>query len=113
MSVQVVGVHAGSVGALAGPSPRLVRAAHEFEGQLMKELLKPLTDSDGLTGSPDEAGSALGEYAAESLAVGISQQGGLGIADRILGELSHFRTQPTTGKVTENLRADTVLREPK
>ena len=31
-------------------SPRLVRAAHEFEGQMMKELLKPMTSGDALTG---------------------------------------------------------------
>ena len=111
MSAQVAGAHAAAAGTQAGPSPRLVRAAHEFEGQLMKELLKPLTESDGLTGGSDEAGSALGEFAAESLAEGISRQGGLGIAGRILGALSHFRTEPAPGKVTGNLHADTVLRE--
>ena len=32
------------------PQPRLVRAAHEFEAQMMKELLKPMTASGSLTG---------------------------------------------------------------
>lgn len=114
MSVLVAGVYAGTSGtASAAPSPRLVRAAHEFEGQMMKELLKPLTDSDGLTGSSaaDGSDSALGEFAAESLAQGISQEGGFGIASKILGDLSHFSNQPASGTVTRNLHANTVLRE--
>ena len=37
----------------SAPQPRLVRAAHEFEGQMMKELLKPMTDGDALTGAED------------------------------------------------------------
>ena len=69
--------------------PRLIRAAHEFEGQMLKELLKPLTAGDGLTG--DEADSSkgiLGEYASEALGKALSEQGGFGIADRILHDLS-------------------------
>ena len=31
------------------PQPRLVRAAHEFEAQMMKEILKPMSGSDALT----------------------------------------------------------------
>ena len=34
---------------IAGPSPKLVHAAHEFEAQMMKELLKPMTEGDALT----------------------------------------------------------------
>ena len=33
---------ADASGASAVPQPRLVRAAHEFEAQMMKELMKPL-----------------------------------------------------------------------
>jgi HAMP domain-containing protein len=32
---------------LQTPQPRLVRAAHEFEAQMMKELLKPMTGGMG------------------------------------------------------------------
>ena len=73
-------------------SPRLVRAAHEFEAQLMKELLRPMTESGTLTGDDDGDGSGgagtLGEFASESLAGALSAGGGFGIADRILGEIS-------------------------
>ncbi len=82
-------------------SPRLVRAAQEFEAQMMKELLKPMTGQDPLTGeaSGDEgyAGSAgaLGEFASEALGQAISRHGGFGIAARIVHELS--RTGHTSG----------------
>jgi Rod binding domain-containing protein len=67
----------------------LVHAAHEFEGQLMKELLRPLTDSDA-NADGDDAGSsgALGEFAAEAMGQALSMRGGFGIADRIVRELS-------------------------
>jgi Rod binding domain-containing protein len=72
-------------------NPKLERCAHEFEASLMAELLKPLEESDGLTGEPSEdaAGSngALAGFASESLARAISERGGFGIADRILGQL--------------------------
>ena len=42
--------------ASATPQPRLVRAAHEFEAQMMKELMKPLNRSDALTGADERRG---------------------------------------------------------
>ena len=75
------------------PQPRLVKAAHEFEAQMMNELLKPLTASDGLTGDEDDAGldsaGALGGFASEALGRALSEHGDLGIADRIVHSLSH------------------------
>ena len=96
----------------AAPPPCLVRAAHEFEAQLMKELLKPLTSGDGLTGSDDDSGSngALGEYASESLGRSISMAGGFGIANRIISQVSHFGNQPTAAPVTQTLPIDTAVR---
>ena len=38
----------------SAPSPRLVRAAHEFEGQMMKELLKPMTERRAADGRRDD-----------------------------------------------------------
>jgi Rod binding domain-containing protein len=83
----------------AAPQPRLVRAAHEFEAQMMKELLKPMTGEDSL-GGEDGAGSggALGEFASEALGRALSERGGFGIAHRIVQDLSHFSTQKVTGK---------------
>jgi Rod binding domain-containing protein len=104
-------------GHAATAQPRLVKAAHEFEAQLMKELMKPLTsgatpgdaddeDEDGGTGLGAGLGSAgaLGEYASESLAQALSLQGGFGIADKIIKQLSH-RNLSHEGNETESVRA--------
>jgi peptidoglycan hydrolase FlgJ len=73
-------------------NPGLERSAHEFEASLMAELLKPLQESDGLTGESSSdagegSGGALAGFASESLARAISERGGFGIADRILHQL--------------------------
>lgn len=87
-----------AMGGQAGPvsqagrvsEKRLTQAAHEFEGQMLKELLKPLTSGDGLTGEDAGGGSGqiLGEFGAEALGKALSEHGGFGIANRILGQLS-------------------------
>ncbi len=101
------------------PQPRLVRAAHEFEGQMMKELLKPMTGGDALTGAEDGdsdsgAGSegALGEFASEALGQALSQRGGFGIADKIVKILSQSGHQQGGAKVTGNRHGNTVMRTP-
>lgn len=77
---------------LAGPvsEKRLTKAAHEFEGQMLKELMKPLTSGNGLTGEDgcDGSGAILGEFGADALGKALSEHGGFGIASRILGQLS-------------------------
>lgn len=88
------------------PSPRLVQAAHQFEGQLMKELLKPMTSDHGLAGAEDDdadSADALSEFASEAMGQSLSEQGGLGIAHRIIQELSHSGNRHESGKVTGNL----------
>ena len=99
---------AGGTGTDANaPQPRLVRAAHEFEAQMMKELLKPMTAGSILTGEDGEAGSggALGEFASEAMGRALSEQGGFGIANRIVQDLS----QTSNRNVTGNLHGDTVI----
>jgi Rod binding domain-containing protein len=79
---------------------RLTRAAHEFEAQMMKELLKPMTGEDALGGEGGGVGSggALGEFASEALGRALSERGGFGIAHRIVQDLSHSSTHNVTGK---------------
>jgi Rod binding domain-containing protein len=88
---------ASSHQANAAPQGRLVKAAHEFEAQLMKELLKPLTDN----ADDDETGSAgaLGDYAGEALGRALSDQGGFGIADRIIHQVSHSGNRSVSAPV--------------
>ena len=69
-------------------SPRLVRAAQEFEGQMIKELLKPMTEARRMGDEADSSG-VLGEFAGEAFGQALSQRGGFGIADQIIARLSH------------------------
>jgi len=108
---------------IAGPSPKLVHAAHEFEAQMMKELLKPMTEGDALTGDDKGSngvldswagsGGTLGEFATESLGKALSERGGFGIADRIVSQLSHSGNHGNTGTVTGDLHGNTVMRSNK
>lgn len=84
----------------APPEPRLVSAAHEFEAQLMKELLKPLTAGS----DTDETGSqgALGDCAGEALGRALSRQGGFGIANRIIDQVSRTGNGSASAPVTAN-----------
>jgi flagellar protein FlgJ len=79
---------------------KLARSAHEFEASLMAELLKPLQESEGLTGEDSDgggagSGGALAGFASESLARAISERGGFGIADRILHQLESANSGST------------------
>lgn len=97
----------------ASPQPRLVHAAHEFEAQMMQELLKPLTSGAGPGGEDGDSDSgsngALGEFASESLGRALSEHGGFGIATSIIRELSAKGNKTVTGKVTGNLHGNTVI----
>jgi len=105
----------GTTGA-AAPPPRLVRAAHEFEAQMMKELMKPLNRGSALTGidgdPDDDSGStgALGEFASEALGRALSERGGFGIAAGIVKQLSPAAHQNGTFPVIGNLHANTVIK---
>ena len=93
-------------------SPKLQNAAREFEALMMKELLKPMTAQTALADEAEKSdGStgARGEFASESLAQAISRQGGFGIADRIIGELSRSGHSSETGKTSEHAQRNSSL----
>jgi Rod binding domain-containing protein len=95
------------------PSPRLVNAAHEFEAQMMKELLKPMTRGDALTNDGDEdqgSGGALGEFASEALGRAISDRGGFGIANSIVKQLSHSSADAATPAVSQPGNKSQIMR---
>ena len=116
MNLHAVGGPAMPRHGVGDSEPRLIRAAHEFEGQMLKELLKPLTATDGLTGagsdgdSGDGSGGVLSEFAAEALGKALSEQGGFGIADRILGQLSRSGNRPGAADVTGRDHFDNGMR---
>jgi Rod binding domain-containing protein len=95
------------------PQPRLVHAAHEFEAQMMQELLKPMTSGDGLDGEDSDSASgssgALGAFASESLGRALSEQGGFGIATGIVRQLSVEGNRHVTTGVTGSLHDNTVI----
>lgn len=112
ISAEKADVQAGA----ATPSPKLVRAAHQFEAMMMNELLKPLTDSDGLGGDESDSdsgagwGGALSSFASETLGQALSESGGLGIANEILRSFSHSGNKNLSGKVTRDSHGNTVIR---
>ena|SRR5579863_6201287 len=91
------------------PQPRLEQAAHEFEAQMMKELLKPMTNGTSMDGDDSDSGSgcALADFATEALGQSLSRSGGLGIATSILRSLSpHGSTSqipPETGALVRRV----------
>jgi Rod binding domain-containing protein len=98
------------------PQPRLVKAAHEFEAQMMKELMKPLNHGTTLTGADADAdddsrsAGALGEFASEALGKALSEQGGFGIASSIIKHLSTPADRNGTVSVIGNLHMNTVIK---
>ena len=111
MQAAAITAAAQGSGSMITPQPRLVKAAHEFEAQMMKELMKPMTSDASLTGEADDSGSgsALGEFASEALGRALSEQGGFGIAKSIVQDLSHAGTQKGTVPVTGNPHGNTVI----
>jgi Rod binding domain-containing protein len=102
-----------STGSASSVQPKVVAAAHDFEAMMMKELLKPMT-SNSLDGDQEDrgdlnSGSALGDYASEALGRALSQQGGFGIANKIIGSFSHSGNLEVTGTVTKLGTSNTVI----
>jgi len=96
--------HAG-----VSPEPRLVRAAHEFEAQMMKELLEPMTRRTNWDEGEAEESGILGDYARESLAGALSANGGMGIADEIVHALSRSGNRSEKLSVIENPHMNTGI----
>jgi Rod binding domain-containing protein len=96
-----------AAGAGQSPSaePRLVRAAHQFEALMMKELLTPMSRAS-LDDTDGEGTGILGQFASECLAGALSAGGGLGIADRVIHTLSRsgnsFRAPGVIGNPEKN-----------
>lgn len=87
--MQITGVYTSQIQSAVVPQPRLVQAAHEFEAQLMKELLRPMVHGSGSDESDGDSGGALADFATEAFGRSLSASGGLGIATSIVRSLSH------------------------
>ena len=92
------------------PEPRLLKAAHQFEAMMMKELLAPMSRNGSvMEDSSGEDTGILGEFATESLAGALSAEGGLGIADRIVKSLSRSGNSPVSVPTTGKLPIDSRM----
>lgn len=81
---------------------------------MMKELMKPLNESNALGSDGDDedtgSGGALGEFASEALGRALSDHGGFGMATRIVQQLRPAGNHKETPAVTKNLHIDTVMK---
>jgi Rod binding domain-containing protein len=83
---------------------------------MMKELLQPMTHASSLMGEDEDSSTdtgssgALEEFASEALGQALSEQGGFGIASRIIKDLSHSGNRNVTGQVTGKLHGNTVMK---
>ena len=104
-----------SIATFQGVAPRLVSSAHEFEAQLMKEFLKPLTGDDGGEDCEGDSGSsgAIAEFGAESFGRALSARGGFGIARSVIESLSQDRNRFQSDEMTGKLQEQTVLKTSK
>ena len=103
----VAGLTGGSAasGGLGAADPRLKPAAHEFEACLMKEFLEPLQHDalfgdgeDGDGGESENSSSALMSFGSQALAKAISERGGFGIAEKIIGHFAGGNSGIPAGK---------------
>lgn len=111
-SVGGVAGHGAALSRMA-PEPRLVRAAHEFEAQMMKELLEPMTRPTAWSQGEGQESGILGDFARESLAGALSANGGMGIGDEIVHALSRSGNRSEKLSVIENPHTNTGMSGPK
>src|ERR1700760_4933742 len=92
--MRIGGVEAQMGQSAPSAKPNVVKAAQEFEAQMMKELLKPMTGNISCNGAEEDSGShsALADFAVGALGQSLSRSGGLGIAKTILRSFSQTDT---------------------
>ncbi len=101
------GVHAK----VSSVEPRLVKAAHEFEAAMMKELMSRLQPKANAWGDEADNSSenALTSFASDALSQAISMRGGFGIADRVIHQISQQSNHSGNSPVPVLPAARTVL----
>jgi peptidoglycan hydrolase FlgJ len=84
---------------------RLVDAAQQFEGMMLEQILKPMQSSQdsGFGQDPDgeRDGSldTMSSYGTEAVARAIARSGGVGIARKIVAEVSRTAAKAEEGRV--------------
>jgi Rod binding domain-containing protein len=84
----------------ASPSPKLVKAAHEFEAILLQNWLEKMNHSfPGDNSSLDAAHDTVSSLGTQAIATALAARGGIGIAKMILRQLAGKEPQAETGQV--------------
>ena len=80
----------------AGASPKLVKAAHEFEAILLQSWLEKMNQSFvGESPSLDPAHDTVSSLGSQAIATALAARGGIGIANMILRQLGNAKkSQP-------------------
>jgi len=109
MISSMAGVHQpqSTAGSEAAPSPKLVKAAHEFEAMLLQSWLEKMNQSFvGESGSLDPAHDTVSGLGTQAIAQALSAKGGIGIAKMILRQLAgHGQPAPAAQEVPSNVAA--------
>jgi len=72
----------------SAPSPRLVKAAHEFEAILLQSWMEKMNQSFvGESGSLDPGHDTMSSLGTQAIAQALSARGGIGIASMILRQI--------------------------
>ncbi len=103
--MRIAGIEANAGPVRAGThepvaSPKLERAAHQFEAALLGELLKPLREPSAFSdksGDDDDSGSqgSMRSYGTEAVAQALSERGGVGIARLVMQRLAPLQADQT------------------
>ena len=73
---------------LQGPDPRLRRAAQEFESMLLQDLMKFGSEDDDGGGELDQGCQSYEDLRNQAVATTMAQNGGIGIANMLVKQLS-------------------------
>jgi len=88
MISSIAGTAAAPASSNATPSPKLVKAAHEFEAILLQSWLEKMNQSFvGEGGSLDPGHDTMSSLGTQAIAQAMAARGGIGIASMILRQL--------------------------
>jgi len=83
---------AASPAAEAARNSKLVNAAQQFESMLLQEMLKPMRSGQDSWGGDDKSSDSsmdtISSFGTEAVATAISKGGGLGIARRVIRQVT-------------------------
>ncbi len=88
----------------AAASPKLVKAARDFEALLLESWLEKMNQSFvGESASLDPAHDTLSSLGSQAIASALAARGGIGIANMVLRQLQRrLQTAPDGGQVSQN-----------